>query len=313
MRKDLILHLSALSVLLLLELLGIFSDYHQGNFARILVLAAYGVGYNIMFGYTGLLSLGHALFFSAGLYASGLSIYHLDYDIGQSIILGIGISALISFLIGFLALRTIGVSFMIVTLMFSQIAYLSILYFGSITRGDEGFVIQQSSRVFFSLDLSNPTIRYYSALLIFSLCMLTNLWIAKSPFGRVLVAIRENSERALMLGYNVKLYKLFSIIISGTISGLAGACYGILFGYVGASFAAVSYSIFPLLWVLIGGAGTVLGPLIGAIFMFYLIDYASDITDAYMIIVGVALLFVTLFARRGILGELRYRFYKWIA
>ena len=94
---------------------------------------------------------------------------------------------------------------------------------------------------------------------------------------------------------------------------MAGACYGILFGYGGASFAAVSYSIFPLLWVLIGGAGTVLGPLIGAIFMFYLIDYASDITDAYMIIVGVALLFVTLFARRGIIGELRYRYYKWIS
>ena len=285
MRKDLILHLSALSVLLLLELLGIFSDYHQGNFARILVLAAYGVGYNILFGYTGLLSLGHALFFSAGLYASGLSIYHLDYDIGQSIILAIGISAFISSLIGFLALRTIGVSFMIVTLMFSQIAYLSILYFGSITRGDEGFVIQQSSRIFFSLDLSNPTIRYYSALLIFSLCIFINFWIAKSSFGRVLVAIRENSDRALMLGYNVQSYKLLSIIISGTISGFAGACYGILFGYVGASFATVSYSIFPLLWVLIGGAGTVLGPLVGAIFMFYLIDYASDITDAYMIIV----------------------------
>ena len=312
MRKDLILHLSALSVLLLLELLGIFSDYHQGNFARILVLAAYGVGYNILFGYTGLLSLGHALFFSAGLYASGLSIYHLDYDIGQSIILAIGISAFISSLIGFLALRTIGVSFMIVTLMFSQIAYLSILYFGSITRGDEGFVIQQSSRIFFSLDLSNPTIRYYSALLIFSLCIFINLWIAKSSFGRVLVAIRENSDRALMLGYNVQSYKLLSIIISGTISGFAGACYGILFGYVGASFATVSYSIFPLLWVLIGGAGTVLGPLVGAIFMFYLIDYASDITDAYMIIVGVCLLIVTLFARRGLLGELRYRFFKWI-
>ena len=115
-----------------------------------------------------------------------------------------------------------------------------------------------------------------------------------------------------MLGYNVQSYKLLSIIISGTISGFAGACYGVLFGYVGASFATVSYSIFPLLWVLIGGAGTVLGPLVGAIFMFYLIDYASDITDAYMIIVGVSLLIVTLFARRGLLGELRYRFFKWI-
>mgnify|MGYP003325287127 CR=1 FL=1 len=127
-----------------------------------------------------------------------------------------------------------------------------------------------------------------------------------------MIAIRENSDRALMLGYNVQLYKLFSIIISGTISGLAGACYGILFGYVGASFASVSYSIFPLLWVLIGGAGTVLGPLVGAVFMFYLIDYASDITYSYIIIVGVSLLIVTLFARRGLLGELRYRFFKWI-
>ena len=185
MRKDIILHLSALLILFLLEILGIFSEYHQGNFARILVLAAYGVGYNILFGYTGLLSLGHALFFSAGLYASGLSIYHLDYNIEQSLFLAICISALISLIIGFLALRTIGVSFMIVTLMFSQIAYLSILYFGSITRGDEGFVIQQSSRVFLSMDLSNPKIRYYSALLIFSLCMLINLWIAKSSFGKV--------------------------------------------------------------------------------------------------------------------------------
>ena len=180
MRKDILLHLGALAILLLLELLGIFSDYHQGNFARILVLAAYGIGYNVLFGYTGLLSLGHALFFSAGLYASGLSIYHLDYNVGQSLILAIFISAFVSLVIGYLALRTVGVSFMIVTLMFSQVAYLCILYFGGVTRGDEGIVIQQSSRVFLSLDLSNPTIRYYSALIIFSLCLIINLWIAKS-------------------------------------------------------------------------------------------------------------------------------------
>ena len=163
MRKDLILHFGALAILLFLELLGVFSDYHQGNFARILVLAAYGIGYNVLFGYTGLLSLGHALFFSAGLYASGLSIYHLDYNVGQSLILAICFSAFFSLVIGYLALRTVGVSFMIVTLMFSQVGYLCILYFGGITRGDEGIVIQQSSRVFLSLDLSDPTIRYYAA------------------------------------------------------------------------------------------------------------------------------------------------------
>ena len=310
MKRDLIIHLGVIVLLFILQ--DVLSLYHQGNIARILVLAVYGIGYNILFGYTGLLSLGHALFFSAGLYASGLSIYHLDYSVGQAMVLAICFSAFISMLIGYLALRTVGVSFMIVTLMFSQIGYLCILYFGGITRGDEGIVIQQSSRVFLSLDLSDSTIRYYSALLIFSLCLLFNLWIARSSFGRILVAIRENSDRTLMLGYNVHLYKLMAVIISGTVSGIAGASYGILFGYVGASFAAVPYSIFPLLWVLLGGAGTVLGPLIGAVFMFYLIDYASDITDAYMIIVGVTLLLVTLFARRGLLGEVRYRFFPWI-
>jgi len=310
MKKNLIIHLGVICLLFLLQ--DIFSLYHQGNFARILVLAVYGIGYNILFGYTGLLSLGHALFFAAGLYAAGLSIYHLDFTVSQALIFSICFSAIVSLVIGYLALRTVGVSFMIVTLMFSQIAYLCILYFGEFTRGDEGIVIQQSKRVLFSLDLSDPSIRYYSALIVFSLCLLFNLWIAKSSFGRILIAIRENSDRALMLGYNVQMYKLSAIIISGTISGIAGASYGILFGYVGASFAAVPYSIFPLLWVLLGGAGTVLGPLIGAIFMFYLIDYASDITDAYMIIVGIALLLVTLFARRGLLGELRYRFFPWI-
>ena len=221
---------------------------------------------------------------------------------------------------------------MIVTLMFSQVGYLCILYFGGITRGDEGIVIQQSSRVFLSLDLSDPTIRYYAALIIFSLCLIFNLWIAKSSFGRVLIAFRENSDRALMLGYNVHLYKLFAVIISGTISGLAGACYGILFGYVGASFAAVPYSIFPLLWVLIGGAGTVLGPLVGAIFMFYLIHSLNYSIIFFWEVIKqllqitcfssipfqlgnnfhLFLLIVTLYARRGLLGELRYRYFKWI-
>ena len=132
MKRDLIIHLGVICLLFVLQ--DILSLYHQGNIARILVLAVYGIGYNILFGYTGLLSLGHALFFSAGLYAAGLSIYHLDYSIGQSILLAICFSALVSLVIGYLALRTVGVSFMIVTLMFSQIGYLCILYFGENTH-----------------------------------------------------------------------------------------------------------------------------------------------------------------------------------
>ena len=121
MKRDLIIHLGAIALLFLLEILGIFSDYHQGNFARILVLAVYGIGYNVLFGYTGLLSLGHALFFSAGLYAAGLSIYHLDYNVGQALILAFCFSVLVSLVIGYLALRTVGLGFETINLVFEPV------------------------------------------------------------------------------------------------------------------------------------------------------------------------------------------------
>ena len=113
-----------------------------------------------------------------------------------------------------------------------------------------------------------------------------------------------------MLGYDTYARKLAAIAISGTLSAAAGAMYALLFGYVGASFAGVQYSILPLLWVLLGGAGTVLGPFIGALFAFYLIDLASDVTDAYLLVVGAVLIVLTLFARQGIGGELRRRFWR---
>lgn len=115
-----------------------------------------------------------------------------------------------------------------------------------------------------------------------------------------------------MLGYDTFAHKLGAMVISGTISAAAGAFYGLLFGYAGASFAGVQYSIFPLLWVLLGGAGTVLGPFVGTLFMFYLIDLSSGLTTAYLLIVGVALVLLTLFAPQGLVGELRRRVWRWL-
>ncbi len=136
--------------------------------------------------------------------------------------------------------------------------------------------------------------------------------MVQSRFGRVLIAIRENEDRTDMLGYDTMRHKFLAVVISGTISGAAGAGYGLLFGYVGATFVSVQYSIFPLLWVLLGGAGTVLGPFVGALFMFYLIDYASGLTNAYMLIAGAVLVALTLFARAGLMGELRKRWIPWL-
>lgn len=309
-RKSWALHIALLATLFILQYM--LPAYHQGNIARIMVLAVFAMGYNIMFGYTGLLSLGHALFFTAGMYGMGLSIQHLGMSPATAFVCGIIAAIMVTAIVGILALRTSGVAFMIVTLMFAQSGYLAILFFGEYTRGDEGFVIRQAQRVIAGIDLSDATNRYFAALLLFALCLAATLALVKSQFGHVLIAIRENEERAQMLGYDTFKYKLAAILISGMISGVAGAGYGLLFGYVGANFATVQYSIYPLLWVLLGGAGTIMGPFLGTLFMFYLIDLASDLTSAYMLIAGVALVLLTLFARNGLMGEIRKRVLPWL-
>ncbi len=309
--RNLILHCGLIGLIFALHFM--LPTYHHGILARVMVFAIFAMGYNFAFGYTGLLSLGHALFFVAGMYGMGLGITQLGLSPLMGILAGVAFSVLVSAAVGALALRTAGVSLMIVTLMFAQAGWYLILYFGTITRGDEGFVLSRAQRLIGGIDLANASTRYLVAFLLFSAVLLLTLRLVQSSFGKVLVAIRENEPRAEMLGYNVFRYKLAALVISGTISGLAGAAYGILFGYVGATFASVQYSILPLLWVLLGGASTVVGPFIGTLFMTYLIDISSEFTQAYLLVVGVVLVLLILFARMGIMGEIRQRFLRWLS
>jgi len=308
--RSTLLHLGLIA--LLFVLCFVLPAYHQGNLARIMVLATFAMGYNVLFGYTGLLSLGHALFFAAGHYGMGLAMQHGAVPAAPAFLLGIAAAAVVSALIAALALRTIGVAFMIVTLMFAQAGFLLALYFGEWTRGDEGFVIPQTARQIAGLDLTDPINRYLAAWALFSVVLMITARLVHGAFGHVLVAIRENEERTRMLGYDVLRHKIAAVVISGTISGAAGAAYGLLFGYVGATFASVEYSIYPLLWVLLGGAGTTLGPFVGTLFMFYLIDWSSGLTNAYMLVAGTTLVLLTLFARAGLMGELRKRWLRWL-
>jgi len=304
------LHLGLIALLLAMHF--VLPAYHHGVLARVMVLATYAMGYNLLFGYTGLLSLGHAMFFAAGMYGAGLTVRFLGIDPALGLAAGIAAGTALGLAVGLLALRTAGVAFMIVTLMFAQAAYLGILLAGRWTRGDEGFVLQGAERVVFGLDLSDAGIRYLAALALFAGVMLLTLRVVGLPSGRVLVAIRENEERARLLGYDTHAHKLYAVALSATVAASAGAAYALLFGYVGATFASVQYSILPLLWVLLGGAGTVIGPFLGTLLMFYLIDIASGFTPAYMLVAGVALVLLTLFAPQGLAGELRRRVAPWL-
>ncbi|TJV23737.1 MAG: branched-chain amino acid ABC transporter permease [Mesorhizobium sp.] len=308
------LHLGVIALLFVLSFL--LPDYYHGLLARIMVLAVFSMGYNMLFGYVGLLSLGHAMFFAAGLYGAGLAVIQLGWSVPAAFASGLGCGVVVSLVIGLLALRTTGVAFMIVTMMFAQVFYLLILYFATWTGGDQGMVVPQPARVLSfgatSLELTNPTVRYMTALALFSIVLLVTLAIVRSRYGRVLVAIRENEERTKMLGYDTFSNKLAAVVISGIICAASGAAYALLFGYVGSSFASVQYSILPLLWVLLGGAATTLGPLIGTLFMYYVIDITSGYTSAYLLIVGIALILLVLFFPKGILGSIRQRWLGWL-
>ena len=307
-QKAVVLHVGVIALLFALQFA--LPAYHHTNFARIMVFAVYALGYNVLLGYTGLMSLGHAMFLAAGMYGAGLPIYYFGVSAPLGFFIGVFSGLLLSVLFGLLALRATGVAFLIVSMMVAQALYLCTLYFNEITLGDQGFILKVPPLA--GIGFHEPVIKYNGALLLFAVTLLGCLALRLSPIGRVLIAIRENEERTRLLGYNSFLYKLLAVAISGTLSAAAGAAYAILFSYVGSTFASILYSINPLLWTLLGGAGTLLGPLLGTSLMFYVVDFASGWTSAYLLVVGVVLVALVLWFPLGFLGWVRTRWAAWL-
>ncbi len=312
--KVVLLHLAVLVALFAGQFFA--SDYAVLTLTRIMVLAVYAVGYNFLFGYTGLLSLGHAMFFATGLYVAAIGTTRAGLSVPAAFAMAIVIGFVVSLVMGAIILRATGVAFMIVTLMFSQAAFLTVLYFGEFTRGDEGIVIPDAIRSFIFLgvpvDLTSEVLRYNMALAILGCAVALTLVLVRSRFGHVLIAIRENENRTAMLGYDVARYKLIAFVISGMLSAVSGATYALMFAYAGSTLASIQYSIHPLLWTLLGGASTVLGPVLGTALMFLLVDFASSFTNANLLMVGAVLILLVLFFPKGIIGTLRQRYVPWL-
>lgn len=310
--RILAVHLGVLAVLAALQL--VLPPFHHGMMARIMVLAAYAAGYNLLLGYAGLMSLGHAAFFAAGMYGTGLTIHHLGWGVGAGFLAGAVAGLAAAVVVGLVTRRATGPAFLIVTLMLAQALYLASLSLNDLTGGDQGLVLSGLALDLagWRLPLARPAVKYNVALAVLACCLLATLWIVRSPLGRVLVALRENEERTRLLGYDTARYRLIAVLASGLIAGVAGATYTLLFSYVGSSFAGVLYSIYPLLWTLLGGAGTVLGPLLGTLVMTYAVDVASGLTEAYLLVVGAMLIALVLWAPAGIAGGVRARWLRWL-
>lgn len=313
-RRNLILVVVAMAGLFLLQF--VMPQYYVLTVTRMMVLAVFAVGYNMLLGYVGLLSLGHAMFFAAGLYGAGLATYHLGMPVPLAFLIGVVAALVLAFVIGWLALPTMRVSFMIVTLMFSQVGFLTTLYFAAYTGGQDGLSLPQAARHFglFGADfsLANDSVRFNVAFLLLVVALVISFAVLVSRRGRIFTAIRENEGRTEMLGFNTFAAKLEAFLYSGGIAGAAGAAYGLLFGYMGSTFASIQYSIEVLLFTLLGGAGTLLGPLIGVALMMTLIDQLSEITTAYLLVIGVVLIALVLWFPKGILGSIRERWLPWL-
>jgi branched-chain amino acid transport system permease protein len=290
------------------------SIYWQGILIEVFVLAVLAMSYNLVFGFTGVISFGHALFFGIGGYILGLVLEYTELTAEVGVIVGVGITLVVSAAlglgIGLVSLRLRGVYFAMFTLAVAEMFF---IFFGRFapTRAEDGFALTELP-VWIDPIRSRLTF-YYIALALFAATFLFIRRLIFSPTGAVLLAIRENEERAKTIGYNTLTFKLLSITVAGVIASLAGLIHVILNKKVGPELLSVDYTIQPLLMTIIGGTGTFTGPVVGAAGL-HLSDRmlrdlviqvggtTIDIGANWALILGILFIVVVLVFPQGIVG-----------
>jgi branched-chain amino acid transport system permease protein len=277
--------------------------------SQMLVFAIFAIGYDIAFGYTGLLSFGHAAFFGLGAYGTGLTLIHLSIPAPLAILIGTMISLLVAFPIGYLSIRRRGIYFAMVTLAFAQMIYFIAFKWRSLTGGDDGLHGVPRPPLGF-IDLRSELVLYYFILFFFILSIILGIRIIKSPFGKTLECLRENEERARSIGYNPTRYKLISFIISAFFAGLAGGLYALLQNFVPLFSLGLDISGDVVLMTLIGGMGTLYGPIMGAMGLIFLKDLLTTSTNIWPSFLGLLFVVSVMTFRKGVFKELKERFLK---
>jgi branched-chain amino acid transport system permease protein len=270
---------------------------------KALCFALFACAFNLLLGYTGLLSFGHAMFFGTGGYIGGYTIKALGLPPELGILAGTLAAVALGFVVGALAIRRQGIYFAMITLALSQMLYFFYLE-ASFTGGEDGLQGVPRGRLLGIINLEGNLTLYYVVLAIFTL----GFWLIHrtihSPFGQVLKSIRENEPRALSLGYDVDRYKLLAFVISAGLAGLAGATKTIVLQLASLTDVTWQASGEVVLMTLVGGVGTVFGPVVGAFFVVALENYLADLGSWVTVAMGVIFVVCVLAFRRGIVGEL---------
>ena len=273
---------------------------------KALCFALFASAFNLLIGFTGLLSFGHAMFLGTAGYICGHAIKVLGWPTELAILSGVAASALIGYVVGALAIRRQGIYFSMITLAFSQMLYFIYLQ-TPFTGGEDGLQGIPRRHLFGFVDLDDDLTMYY---VVFAIT-LAGFWMIyrtiHSPFGQVLKAIRENEARALSLGYDVDRYKLLAFVLSAALSGLAGATKALVFKFETLTDVHWHMSGEVVLMTLLGGMGTILGPTVGALIVVTLQNYLASLEGWVTVITGAIFVLCVLAFRRGVVGEIAAR------
>ena len=272
--------------------------------SEILIFALFAMAYDLMLGYAGMLSFGHAAFFGLGAYSTGLILKNLYPSVPLALLGGVIASSLAGFIIGFLSIRRRGIYFTMVTLAFAQMFYFIAFKWTGLTGGDDG--LQRVPRPWLGpINLQSQIFFYYFLLFSVVICAVILVRIVNSPFGRTLQAQRENRNRAMSIGYDVDKFKLMAFILSAFFSGLAGGFYALLLNFVPLSSLHWTTSGDVVVMTITGGMGTLFGPVLGAVGIILLRDIISNYTESWTFIMGVLFMAAVLGFRGGLIGILR--------
>jgi len=270
-----------------------------------LCFALLACAFNLLIGYGGLLSFGHAMFLGTAGYCSAhaLKVWGLPPELG--ILVGTAAAFVLAVVTGLVAIRRQGIYFAMITLALSQLLYFVYVQV-PLTHGEDGIQGVPQGHLFGIFNLSNPTILYYFVLVSFLFGFLVIFRAINSPFGEVLKAVRENEQRAISLGYKTEQYKLLAFILSGTLAGLAGAMKVLVAQNASLTDVEVAMSGLIVLMTLVGGLGTIFGPVVGAFVITAMQQYLAGFGQWVTVIQGAIFVACVLLFRRGLIGEIAH-------
>ena len=298
---------SAVEFLVLLALLALpflMTDYPRALISEIFIFAIFAMSLDLLLGFTGLMSLGHAAFFGLGAYAVAVLGTQFGVNAWLGVAAGIVVAGCGAALIGFFCVRTGGIPFLMLSLAFSQLVFSVALKWRDVTGGSDGIAIAERPS-FFGYDLSHSLAMYFMALSFFALTYWGLRRLLNATLGQAFVGIRENEQRMMAIGYPTRAYKLLSFTIAGAIAGLAGGLYAIFNGFISSDAVYWTASGDILIMTMLGGAGTLIGPALGAAIVLLMKNVVSSYSEHWLAIIGITFICCVMFFPGGLWGSLQ--------